>query len=80
MDDDPFDIVGAITEIETIASGRGIRRLKHLRKRFGGRHWRKLKGIAAVRITSGSTRRAEVRSARGPSQGSEDQAVLGLTT
>jgi hypothetical protein len=61
MDDDPVEIVGDIADIETIASGRGIRRLKHLRKRFGGRRRRKLKGIATVRITSGSTRRAEVR-------------------
>lgn len=60
MDDDPVEIVGDIADIETIASGRGIRRLKHLRKRFGGRRWRKMKGIATVRITSGSTRRAEV--------------------
>jgi hypothetical protein len=56
----PIDIVGDITDIETIASGRGIRRLKHLRKRHGGRRWRKLKGIATVRLAQGSTRRAEV--------------------
>jgi hypothetical protein len=60
MDQDGVEIVGDISEIETIASGRGIRRLKHLRKRFGGRRWRKLKGVATVRIADGSTRRAEV--------------------
>ncbi len=53
-----FEIVGEITEIEVIATG--IRRLKFLRKRYGGRHWRKLKGLATVRLVSGSIRRAEV--------------------
>jgi hypothetical protein len=56
----PFEIVGDITEIETIATGRGIRRLRHLQRRYGGRRWRKLKGVATVRLTTGVTRRAEV--------------------
>ena len=55
-----FEIVGDISEIETIAAGRGIRRLKFLRERYGGRHWRKRKGIAIVRLASGSIRQAEV--------------------
>ena len=55
-----FDIVGDITDVETIASGRGIRRLTHLRKRHGGRRWRKLKGKAMVRLVNGSIRRAEI--------------------
>jgi len=60
MEHDDVEIVGDITDIEIIATGRGIRRLKHLRKRYGGRRWRKLKGVAMVRLTRGSTRRAEV--------------------
>lgn len=55
-----FQIVGEITEIESIATGPGIRRLKFLRKRYGGRHWRKQKGTATVRLASGSIRRAEL--------------------
>lgn len=55
-----FEIVGEIYEIESIASGRGIRRLKYLRKRHGGRRWRKQKGVADVRLSNGSIRRAEV--------------------
>lgn len=39
-----FEIIGDITNIQVIATGRGIRRLKNLRKRHGGRRWRKLKG------------------------------------
>jgi hypothetical protein len=31
-----------------------------LRKRHGGKRWRKLKGNATVRLVTGSTRRAEI--------------------
>ena len=55
-----FEIVGDITNIQVIATGRGIRRLKNLRKRYGGRRWRKLKGNATVRLVSGSLRQAEI--------------------
>ena len=55
-----FEIVGAVTKVETVASGRGIKTLARLRKRYGGRRWRKLKGVATVRIASGRIRRAEV--------------------
>jgi hypothetical protein len=56
----PFEIVGEITEVSVVAAGRGIRRLKFLRRRYGGRHWRKLKGMATVRLVNGSLRQAEV--------------------
>lgn len=55
-----FEVVGTVTEVETIASGRGIKTLARLRKRYGGRRWRKLKGVATVRLASGRIRRAEV--------------------
>jgi hypothetical protein len=55
-----FEIVGEITDVETIAVARGIRTLKALRKRHGGRRWRKLKGNARVRLANGSIRDAEV--------------------
>lgn len=55
-----FEVVGEITAVETIATGRGIRDLPRLRKRFGSSRWRKLKGLAFVRIASGQIRRAEV--------------------
>ena len=58
--DNPELVVGEITDVETIAMGRGIRRLKQHRKRYGGRRWRKLKGVATVRLVTGLTRRAEV--------------------
>ncbi len=55
-----FEIVGEVSKIEVMAAGRGVRRLRFLRRRYGGRHWRKMKGIATVRLESGSVRRAEV--------------------
>lgn len=55
-----FEIVSPVDEIETIATGRGIRTLARLRKRYGMGRWRKLKGTAKVRLASGSNRLAEV--------------------
>ncbi|OQY85054.1 MAG: hypothetical protein B6D40_04290 [Anaerolineae bacterium UTCFX3] len=55
-----FEILGDITEIETIASGGGIRILPLLRKRYGAGRWRKLKGIATVRFSNGDVRPAEL--------------------
>jgi hypothetical protein len=55
-----FEIVGAVTQIELIASGRGVRRIKFLRKRYGGRNWRKMKGLATIRLATGAIRSAEL--------------------
>jgi hypothetical protein len=55
-----FEIVGEISEIETIAVGRRIRDLPRLRRLYGTGRWRKLKGVAVVRLRSGVVRRAEV--------------------
>jgi hypothetical protein len=44
-----IEIVGEITQIETIAVGRGIRELARRRRVHGEGRWRKLKGIARVR-------------------------------
>ena len=55
-----FEIVGEISDVETLATGRGVRRIKFLRKRYGGRRWRKQKGIATIRLPDDSIRRAEI--------------------
>jgi hypothetical protein len=61
MQSDDFEIVGTITSIETIAVGPAIRDIKRLRKSYGTGRWRKLKGIAKVRLsTTGRIRFAEV--------------------
>jgi hypothetical protein len=55
-----FEIVSEITDIETIAEGLGVRDRTRLRKQHGRGRWRKLKGIASVRLVSGRIRLAEV--------------------
>ena len=56
----PFEIVGDISKIETIAVGTGIRDLPRLRRLYGTGRWPKLKGVALVRLRSGTVPRAEV--------------------
>ena len=46
--------------LETIASGRGIRELKCLRRVYGNAKWRKRKGTAEVKLADGSVHRAEL--------------------
>ena len=55
-----FEIVSEITAIETIATGKGVRDRSRLRKLYGGSRWRKRKGVAHVRLASGTIRLAEV--------------------
>ncbi|HEV2765855.1 MAG TPA: hypothetical protein VGV38_22910, partial [Pyrinomonadaceae bacterium] len=55
-----FEIVGPITDIEIIAVGNRIRILPLLRERYGQGRWRKLKGVANVRLSDGTIRLAEV--------------------
>jgi len=55
-----FEIVSEITAVETIASGNGVRDRNRLRKLYGGIRWRKLKGVAQVRLSSGRIRSAEI--------------------
>ena len=55
-----FEIVGEITDIEIIAVGNSIREIARLRKRYGDGHWRKLKGIAMIRLGDGRIRKAEI--------------------
>jgi hypothetical protein len=58
--DDDFEVIGDISEIETIGINISIREVKRLRKMFGRGRWRKIKGIATVRLPDGTERRAEI--------------------
>ncbi len=55
-----FDVIGDITEAQTIATGSGIREITRLRKRYGRGRWRKRKGIAEIRLASGEIVQAEL--------------------
>ena len=50
----PFEI------IETIAAGSSIRDIIRLRKQYGTGRWRKLKGVATIRLRNGRVRKAEL--------------------
>ncbi|HEV2560804.1 MAG TPA: hypothetical protein VGT78_01565 [Rhizomicrobium sp.] len=55
-----FDILGEISQIETIATASGIREIARLRKLYGRGRWRKRKGIARIRLDDGSFHLAEI--------------------
>ncbi|HUS11830.1 MAG TPA: hypothetical protein VMZ30_15285 [Pyrinomonadaceae bacterium] len=55
-----FEIIGTITEVTTIAVNRSIRILPILQKRYGKGRWRKVKGVANVRLNDGTIHLAEV--------------------
>lgn len=55
-----FEIIGDVTEVASIAVGHRIRDLARLRKRYGRGRWRKMKGVATIRLANGQVRRAEL--------------------
>jgi hypothetical protein len=55
-----FEILGDIAEVETFATGSGIREVARLRRIYGRGRWRKRKGIARVRLADGSVHLAEL--------------------
>jgi hypothetical protein len=55
-----FEIIGTIDNIEIIAIGNSIRDIALLQEQYGSGRWRKLKGIATVRLSDGTTRKAEI--------------------
>ena len=55
-----FDVLTEIANIETIAVGAGIRDVRRLQRSYGKGRWRKLKGVARIRLTSGEIRTAEL--------------------
>ena len=55
-----FEIVGTIAEVETIAVGTSVRIRAALRKAHSVGRWRKLKGIATIRLANGQVRQVEL--------------------
>ena len=55
-----FEVVSPLRDLETIATGRAIRELRRLRRRYGKGPWRKRKGIASVWLLDGTVHRAEL--------------------
>jgi len=55
-----FKIIGGISDVEIIASGKGVRERHRLRKAYGGRQWKKVKGTATIKLADGTMCYAEV--------------------
>lgn len=55
-----FEVVGKIEQIEAIAAGPGVKIRSFLRKAYGRGRWRKMKGIARVRLGNGQLRQVEL--------------------
>ena len=55
-----FEIISDITQIEPIAIGNAIRDVARLRRVYGAGRWRKLKGIATIRLANGRIRVTEL--------------------
>ncbi len=55
-----FEILSDIVAAEVVATGRDIRDLRRLQRRYGKGRWRKMKGAATIRLANGRVRRAEL--------------------
>jgi hypothetical protein len=55
-----FEILGEISTIERIALGSSIREVGRLRRIYGQGRWRKLKGVATIRLADRHVERAEI--------------------
>jgi hypothetical protein len=55
-----FEILGDLTDVETIAAGSGVRDRPRLRRLYGKGRWRKMKGVARIRLPEGWVGLAEL--------------------
>ena len=55
-----FEIIGEISQIDIIAVGNAIYDIARLRRIYGQGRWRKMKGVALIRLLSGRIRNAEL--------------------
>jgi hypothetical protein len=55
-----FEIISDITDIKAIAIGSSIHDLPRLRKLYGNGRWRKMKGIAFIKLRNGRIHKAEL--------------------
>ena len=55
-----FEVIGPVSDVETIRVGSGIRHIARLRRVHGRGRWRKRKGVARVRFHDGFEVLAEI--------------------
>lgn len=49
-----FDVLGSIRNVEMIAAGPAVRESPRLRRTYGGRRRRRLKGVATIQLRDGT--------------------------
>ena len=55
-----FEIISEIMDVEVIAIGNSIYDLERLRKFYGNGRWRKMKGVAFIKLRNGRIHKAEL--------------------
>ena len=55
-----FEIIGEISQIESIAISSSIREIARLQKQYGPGRWRKMKGVATIQLANREVRQAEI--------------------
>jgi len=55
-----FEILGEISDIQTIASGTGVYIRRYLERNYGKGRWRKMKGFTTVKFADGTIFEAEI--------------------
>lgn len=73
-----FEILGQISNVETFATGSGIREIARLRRVYGRGRWRKRKGIASVRLADGAIGMAEIHWYEAPGIGRKEFKIKHL--
>ena len=55
-----FTVLNTVRNVETIATGKGVRIRQRLSRTYGRGRWRKMKGDATVRLNNGDVVEVEV--------------------
>lgn len=55
-----FELISEIHDVEVVASGRAVRDRRRLNREHGRGKWRKLKGVATIRLFDGTICEAEL--------------------
>ncbi|TAN43240.1 MAG: hypothetical protein EPN22_10450 [Nitrospirae bacterium] len=70
-----FKTIGAIREIEIIATGHGIKNLTRLNKMYGKANWRKIKGVCRVELEDGTVLDVEIHWYEGHGIGKKEMKI-----
>src|ERR1700687_3902715 len=75
-----FELVDGLPDVETIATGRSIRELPRLRRLYGKGRWRKMKGVARIRLRDGRIRSPNCTGMKHTASARENSSARGTST